>query len=111
MTDYKATPKQWETDAARWPEAILEIRTRVEVLEANSSAPLTSSNYPEKPDSSLVKRVRNAIASEYDPKDYCWDEARAAIREVAAWLNEAPLDLYPGDRGIVVNALYDQANQ
>jgi hypothetical protein len=27
------------------------------------------------------------------------------------WLNEEPLDLYPGDRGIVVNALYDQANQ
>ena len=88
MTNYKATPKQWETDAARWPEAILELRTRVEVLEANSSVRLPDSSYPEKPDSSLVERVRNAIACEYDPKDYCWDEARAAIREVAAWLRD-----------------------
>jgi hypothetical protein len=39
--------------------------------------------------SSLVERVRNVIASEYDPKDYCWDEARAAIREVASWLHAA----------------------
>jgi len=30
---------------------------------------------------------------------------------VALWLNEAPLDLYTADRAIVVNALYDQANQ
>jgi len=43
--------------------------------------------------SSLVERVRNVIASEYDPKDYCWDEARAVIREVAAWLREH----YDGD--------------
>jgi phage shock protein A len=37
---------------------------------------------------SLVERVRNRIASEYDPADYCYDEARAAIREVAAWFRE-----------------------
>jgi len=30
---------------------------------------------------------------------------------VALWLNEASLDLYPGDRGLIVNTLYDQANQ
>lgn len=60
--------------------------------------------------SSLVERVREAILNTGDGEDYA-DEARAAIREVALWLNEAPLDLYPGDRGIVVNALYDQANQ
>lgn len=30
-----------------------------------------------------MEQVRNAIASEYDPKDYCWDEARAAIRVIA----------------------------
>jgi hypothetical protein len=70
----------------------------------------------------LVERVKAVIELE-DEKHY-WpspetsaadparaDMARAAIREVALWLNEAPLDLYPGDRGIVVNALYDQANQ
>ena len=26
--------QQWETDAARWPEAILELRTRVDAMEA-----------------------------------------------------------------------------
>jgi hypothetical protein len=58
----------------------------------------------------LVDRVARAIGQDDEPIN--WEpEARAAIREVALWLNEAPLDLYPGDRGIVVNALYDQANQ
>ena len=65
----------------------------------------------------LVNRVALAISGieyglERDEEAVNWaSEARAAIREVALWLNEAPLDLYPGDRGIVVNALYDQANQ
>jgi len=40
-----------------------------------------------------------------------YDEARDAIREVALWLNEAPLDLYPHDRVTIVNTIYDQANQ
>ena len=51
-------------------------------------------------------------SSAWDDEAVNWKpEARAAIREVALWLNEASLDLYPGDRSIVVNALYDQANQ
>jgi hypothetical protein len=33
MTDYKATPEQWQEDAARWLDAILELRARVEALE------------------------------------------------------------------------------
>jgi hypothetical protein len=58
----------------------------------------------------LVDRVARAIGQDDEPIN--WEpEARAAIREVALWLNEASLDLYPGDRGIVVNALYDQANK
>jgi hypothetical protein len=61
-------------------------------------------------DRSLVDQVARAIGR--DDEVINWEEeARAAIRMVALWLNEAPLDLYPGDRGIVVNALYDQANQ
>jgi hypothetical protein len=36
----------------------------------------------------LVERLRDVIASEHDPADYCWDEARAALREVAAWIRE-----------------------
>lgn len=60
--------------------------------------------------SSLVGRVARAIGRDDEPVNW-EEEARAAIREMALWLNEEPLDLYPGDRGIVVNALYDQANQ
>lgn len=95
MTDYKATPEQWAA-MERWAlemdnacSCIIELRARVEALEANAKPtpndlPIRSSTEVD----SLVERVRNAIASEYDPKDYCWDEARAAIREVAAFLRE-----------------------
>jgi hypothetical protein len=34
MTDHKARPELWQADAARWLEAILELRARVEQLEA-----------------------------------------------------------------------------
>ncbi len=34
MTDHKATPEQWATPATRWLDAILELRARVEQLEA-----------------------------------------------------------------------------
>jgi hypothetical protein len=113
-----ATPEQWGTDAARWPEAILELRARVEALEGNSKqwrtdhlrlantcaslAPdrlkffnaLLSDDDNSKPTpnpgqigSSLVERVQDAIHDvEFPHGD---DEARAAIREVAAWLREA----------------------
>jgi hypothetical protein len=103
-----ATPEQWGTDAARWPEAILELRARIETLEANSQP----TPNPVPISSSLVQRVSCAIDGRINPDQWLHqDAARAAIREVALWLNEAPLNLYPGDRGIVVNALYDQANQ
>jgi hypothetical protein len=44
--------------------------------------PQSISNYPAKPDSSLVERVQNAIGHSYP------DDARVAIREVNAWLRE-----------------------
>ena len=93
MNDFKATPEQWdalEECTHAWPGAwgpcILELRARVEALEANSSARLTSSNYPEKPDSSLVERVHSCIVGEPECGHM---QARAAIREVAAWLKES----------------------
>jgi hypothetical protein len=99
MTDHKATPEQWQADAARWLDAILELRARVEALELGAGirdavAKELDRNYPAKPDSSLVERVSTAIVLE-DEKHY-WpcietiaaDMARAAIREVAAWLRE-----------------------
>ena len=80
-------------------------------------APEPRRNHPAKPDSSLVRRVALAISGieyglERDEEAVNWaSEARAAIREVALWLNEAPLDLYPHDRVTIVNTIYDQANQ
>jgi hypothetical protein len=57
-------------------------------------APEPRRNYPAKPDSSLVQRVALAISGieyglERDEEAVNWaSEARAAIREVAAWLRE-----------------------
>ena len=81
---------------------------RIRDLLAPNSKPTPN---PSQIRSSLVERVGAAIFEQFENNAGNEEEARAAIREVALWLNEAPLDLYPGDRGIVVNALYDQANQ
>ena len=52
----------------------------------------------------LVERVAAAIADDDFPVDLWYDEARAAIREVAAWLRElgykaAPADLLEQEAG------------
>ena len=114
MTSYQATPEQWaqvqkcaDVVGSSDCSAILELRTRVEALEANAKPTPNSSQIG----GSLVLRVNDAVNSQVDFWDDALEPSRVAIREVALWLNEAPLDLYPGDRGIVVNALYDQANQ
>jgi len=65
----------------------------------------------------LVQQVALVISLCQDPEE--WDnemvnwtpEARAAIRKVATWLYEAPLDVYDDDRSIMVNALFDEANR
>lgn len=157
MTDYKATPEQWnqvqqcaDIIGSADCSVILELRSMAEALEAaaqkhivetsanilalvsrvealeaakhptskvyeineplqltpeqaqqitdlltpNSSAGLTGSNYPVKPDRLLVRRVALAISGieyglERDEEAVNWaSEARAAIREVAAWLRE-----------------------
>lgn len=136
----KATDEQWD-EAGAFASAtracLLELRARVEALEARRPASkvyeineplrltpeqvqqvrdLLAPNSKPTPNSSqigrpLVERVGGAILEQFENNSGNEEEARAAIREVALWLNEAPLDLYPGDRGIVVNALYDQANQ
>ena len=63
---------------------IYELLHRVEALEVAAKL-----NHPEKPDSSLVDRVAAAIHPNAcaDPNLYL-HEARAAIREVAAWFVE-----------------------
>jgi hypothetical protein len=126
MTDYRATPEQW-AQCEVWgsydehPTAcILELRARVEQLEANTKqwrtdhlrlANTCASLAPDRleffgallPDdedsqptpnpvpirSSLVERVSCAIAGRINPDQWLHqDAARAAIREVAAWLRE-----------------------
>ena len=52
-----------------------------------------SPNHPAKPDGSLVERVAAAITGDSDEPINWKPEARAAIREVAAWLRENP-DVY-----------------
>ena len=85
MTEHKATPEQWAqieqfVKDCGYDSCLLELRARVESLEA--AAKSAEPNHPAEPDSSLVKRVQKAIGHNYP------DDARAAIREVAAWLNE-----------------------
>ena len=112
---YKATPEQWKADAARWPEAILELRARVEALAIANTARtveilcLTNAVANQVPDrtklfvdamvddndyqpssnssqngSSLVEQVEDALTHEVGLRPM----ARAAIREVAAWMRE-----------------------
>ena len=88
---HRATAEQWarvdrmchHTEFS----AILELRDRIEALEA------AKPNHPAKPDSSLVGRVAAAITGDGDDPINWKPEARAAIREVAAWLRENP-DVY-----------------
>jgi len=80
------------------------------LLTPNFRVGMTPTSTSNQVDSSLVDRVARAIGRDDEPINW-EEEARAAIRMVALWLNEASLDLYPGDRGLIVNTLYDQANQ
>jgi len=100
MTDYKATPEQWENmkDCAAdnfddgYAACILELRAKVEALEA-LEANFESSPNPSQIGSSLAKRVHLAIYTEYArSKGVGYFEARAAIREVAAWVEETQND-------------------
>ncbi len=147
MTDHKARPEPWQEDAARWLDAILELRARVEALEgkyetmrlatlewgqdvdrlkrwsdqhlqrieklegtrrpasnvyeiskplqltpeqAQQVRDLLAPNSKPSPNSSqigssLVARVERRIRHAHEVGGF---QARAAIREVAAWLRE-----------------------
>ena len=121
MAEYKATSEQWakcEADAKNWSgsyECILELRARVEALEARQrpaskvyeiSKPLQltpeqaqqindllAPNSKSTPNSSqirssLVDRVAKALYDAPTTHEGWRSEARAAIREVAAWMRE-----------------------
>jgi hypothetical protein len=63
---------------------LLELRARVEALETNSKPSSNSSQIG----SLLVERVAAAIFEQFENNAGNEAEARAAIREVAAWLDE-----------------------
>jgi hypothetical protein len=79
---HHATPSDW----AHLEEQIGQLRAPVEALEAAQHAPTTTEARP----SGLVERVAKAIAHKgcFVPEWVYGQEARAAIREVAAWLSE-----------------------
>jgi hypothetical protein len=92
MTAHKATPKQWaETEAQvkDYPYAtescLLELRARVEALEANAKPTPNffqiGSSLVEQVAKTLGSMPENGLIEDWEP------EARAAIREVAAWLD------------------------
>ena len=94
--DYRATPKQWDDaeyygNPDRQPcpigayACVLELRARVEALEAAQQKIRSG------PESPLVERVADAIAAQATSAGIVNDRpARAAILQVAAWMQEQP---------------------
>ena len=111
MTTYKATSDQWayqehwskeDGDAA----CLLELRSRVEALEASIKQWRTDHLRLANTCASLVERVQGAIHDVEFPHGN--DEARAAIREVAAWMTSNPDVYFPP---ALVFALEQEAEQ
>lgn len=109
MTEYRATPEQW-TQQEKWvrlrphdaddSSCILELRARVEALEAAQRPHQDKLDRLIEMDraDSLVERVAGAIHPSICADTYLYrHEARAAIREVAAWIGEQ--DPEPGRVG------------
>ena len=101
MTKHRATSRQWSgierfVRYGAYDSCLIELRDRVEALEAAQRAIASPSsnrthlgltqNAPESFDS-LVERVADAIHRN-GTGDGWREEARAAIREVAAWLRQ-----------------------
>jgi hypothetical protein len=95
-----ATPEQWarcESDARTWSGAfncIPELRASAEAKPA--------------PAGSLVERLRDAVYKQ-SGRDPTSGEMCAAIREVAAWLEEQESDLY--QLGDALNILEQESNR
>jgi hypothetical protein len=96
MTDqqHRATPADWHIHEVSLDDAdsscILELRDRIAALEASLGIgqAVTPAN-TSAPADSLVERVRSAIDRNVCPDQWLHvDAARAAIREVAAWLDD-----------------------
>jgi hypothetical protein len=84
-TPHRATPEQWAdlgAFASDTRACILELRARVEALEAAQNAPTTTEHRP----GGLAERVARVLRDAPHPFGDWSPEARAAIREVAKWL-------------------------
>lgn len=96
-TPHKATAEQW-SDAGAFASdtraCLLELRARVEALEEAENdrrfeqAKAIIDRHAPAPASSLVERVAIALAESDHPHQLWHADARAAIREVAAWLRD-----------------------
>jgi hypothetical protein len=105
---YRLTPAQWESieryaDTSDPYSCLLDLRARIEALEAAQQPPLFTAEEVARivaptvkesltdPSGSLVERVAWLIAkrfSESRPGTDCLPFGRAAILEVAAWMRE-----------------------
>jgi hypothetical protein len=93
MTDqHRASLEDWDFVEANFPnsicDCILELRDRIAALEADQFRGATEMVAPPAPADSLVERVVDEItgsAAAYGTAD---ELARAAIREVAAWIDD-----------------------
>jgi hypothetical protein len=65
MTEHKARPEPWQADAARWLEAILELRDRIQLLEdaAQKHIVETSANIL-----ALASRVETLESTQQQPE-------------------------------------------
>ena len=105
---HRATTEQWEELQTvsqsilkmHAPHScILELRARVEALEARpAAAPAPADSLVER----VASRLRDLTGADDDAIDLWHDEARAAIREVAEWLSEGR-----GDSGAWCTAAAD----
>jgi hypothetical protein len=95
MVRAMSTPEHWGHvefhGKGVWAACLLELRARVEALEreaAMTELRAASAEVRPAPASSLVERVAKGIGSASPWMHSHRDEARAAIREVAAWLRD-----------------------
>ena len=112
--DYRATPEQWETiekyaDRSDQYSCLHELRARIEALEAAQQKVRSG------PESPLVERVADAIAAQATSAGIVNDRpARAAILEVAAWIEQRQKDDYavviPDVRAVIAE-LEHEANR
>ena len=104
MTEHKAKPGQWAADRYDWSRAgtealdgnsafrcIMELRDRVEALEAAQRPTVTVKDSLTVPADSLMEEVVDAITDASAAYGTADEPARAAILAVADWFDQKGL--------------------